>query len=221
MIVTLDGPAGAGKSTTARALAARLGWCYLDTGAMYRTVALVALEQGLSLEDEERLAAVAESLAIQFCQGRVLVGERDVSEAIRTEQVTKATRPVADAPAVREAMKHLQRRLAEGLDIVTEGRDQGSEVFPRAELKVFLTASPEERARRRHREELARGGTASLAAVLEAQARRDDGDRNRPVGAMRPADDAVVFETDGLSPEEVLARLVDLVIARRPQGAGR
>jgi cytidylate kinase len=215
MIVTLDGPAGAGKSTTARALAARLGWCYLDTGAMYRTVALAALEEGLSLEDEPRLAALAESLAIQFCQGRVLVGERDVSEAIRTERVTQATRPVADAPAVREAMKHLQRRLADGLDVVTEGRDQGSEVFPLAELKVFLTASPEERARRRHREELARGGTTSLEAVLDAQSRRDAGDRDRPVGAMRPADDAVVFETDGLSPAEVLERLVELVEARR------
>jgi cytidylate kinase len=215
MIVTLDGPAGAGKSTTARALAARLGWCYLDTGAMYRTVALAALEEGLSLEDEPRLAALAESLAIQFCQGRVLVGERDVSEAIRTERVTQATRPVADAPAVREAMKHLQRRLADGLDVVTEGRDQGSEVFPLAELKVFLTASPEERARRRHREELARGGTTSLEAVLDAQSRRDAGDRDRPVGAMRPADDAVVFETDGLSPAEVLERLVELVDARR------
>jgi cytidylate kinase len=215
MIVTLDGPAGAGKSTTARALAARLGWCYLDTGAMYRTVALAALEEGLSLEDEPRLAALAESLAIQFCQGRVLVGERDVSEAIRTERVTQATRPVADAPAVREAMKHIQRRLADGLDVVTEGRDQGSEVFPLAELKVFLTASPEERARRRHREELARGGTTSLEAVLDAQSRRDAGDRDRPVGAMRPADDAVVFETDGLSPAEVLERLVELVEARR------
>ncbi len=219
MIVTLDGPAGAGKSTTARALAARLGWCYLDTGAMYRTVALVALEHGLPLDDGPRLAALVESLVIRFCQGRVFVGDRDVSDAIRTEEVTQATRPVADAPAVREAMKHLQRRLAEGLDLVTEGRDQGSEVFPAAELKVFLTASPEERARRRHREELARGSTGSLDAVLAAQARRDEGDRNRPVGAMRPAFDAVVFETDGLAPDEVLARLVELVDARRPREA--
>ena len=157
MIVTLDGPAGAGKSTTARALAARLGWCYLDTGAMYRTVALAALERELSLADAPALAALAESLPILFSAGRVLLGDRDVSEAIRTERVTQATRPVADAAAVRAAMKQLQRRLAAGLDIVTEGRDQGSEVFPHAELKVFLTASPEERASRRHREELARG----------------------------------------------------------------
>ncbi|MFM8415859.1 MAG: (d)CMP kinase [Planctomycetota bacterium] len=219
MIVTLDGPAGAGKSTAARALARRLGWCYLDTGAMYRTVALVALERGLPLDDAASLAAVAASLAIDFCDGRVLLGDRDVSAAIRTERVTQATRPVADAPAVREAMKHLQRRLAAGRDVVTEGRDQGSEVFPQAELKVFLTASPDERARRRHVEEVARGQAVSLEAVRAAQARRDEGDRTRPVGAMQPAADAVIMETDGLSADEVVARLAALVAARRSGGA--
>ena len=217
MIVTLDGPAGAGKSTTALALAARLGWCYLDTGAMYRAVALVALERAVPLDDEAAVAALAESLAIRFCDGRVLIDDRDVSAEIRTERVTQATRPVADAAAVREAMKQLQRRLAAGLDIVTEGRDQGSEVFPHAELKVFMTASAAERARRRHREELGRGVATSLAAVLDAQTRRDEGDRSRPVGAMRPASDAVLLETDGLSPAEVIERLVQLVESIRSE----
>lgn len=217
MIVTLDGPAGAGKSTTARALAARLGWCYLDTGAMYRAVALVALERAVPLDDEAAVAALAESLAIRFCDGRVLIDDRDVSAEIRTERVTQATRPVADAAAVREAMKQLQRRLAAGLDIVTEGRDQGSEVFPHAELKVFMTASAAERARRRHQEELARGLATSLAAVLDAQTRRDEGDRSRPVGAMRPAPDALLLETDGLSPAEVIERLVQLVESIRSE----
>jgi len=152
MIVTLDGPAGAGKSTTARALAARLGWCHMDTGAMYRTVALLALERGIPLDAAERLAALAGTLEFEFRDGRVLVAGRDVSAEIRTERITRATRPVADAPLVREALKTLQRRLAATGDVVTEGRDQGSVVFPDAELKVYLTASAEERARRRHRE---------------------------------------------------------------------
>ena len=215
MIVTLDGPAGAGKSTAARALAARLGWCYLDTGAMYRTVALVALERGIPLDDVAALAELAASLAIDFQAGRVLLGDRDVSAEIRTERITQATRPVADAPPVRAAMKQLQRRLAEGRDVVTEGRDQGSEVFPWAEVKVFLTASADERARRRHREEAGRGLATSLESVRAAQARRDEGDRVRPVGAMQPAADALMLETDGLSADEVVDRLAALVAARR------
>lgn len=217
MIVTLDGPAGAGKSSAARSLAARLGWCHLDTGAMYRAVALAALEREVPLDAPDRLAALAASLTIEFIGERVHVDGRDVSAEIRTARVTRATRPVADAPPVREAMKRLQRCMAEGRDVVTEGRDQGSVVFPWAELKVYLTASPEERARRRQREEAARGVDLSLEAVLEAQACRDEGDRTRPVGAMRPADDAVIIETDGLSAEAVLNRLVELVAARRPE----
>lgn len=216
MIVTLDGPAGAGKSTAARALATRLGWCYLDTGAMYRTVALVAIEQGIPLDDATTLAELAASLAIDFRGGRVLLGDRDVSVEIRSERVTLATRPVADAPAVRAAMKQLQRRLAEGRDVVTEGRDQGSEVFPWAEVKVFLTASPDERARRRQHEDAARGVASSLDAVRAAQARRDEGDRVRPVGAMQPAADAVILETDGLAAAEVVDRLAALVAGKRP-----
>ncbi|NBW95172.1 MAG: (d)CMP kinase [Planctomycetia bacterium] len=216
MIITLDGPAGAGKSSAARALARRLGWCYLDTGAMYRAVTLVALERGLSLADAAAIAALAESIGIVFSDGRVFVDGRDVSVEIRTERITEATRPVADAPAVREAMKRVQRRMAEGVDVVTEGRDQGSVVFPHAEVKVFLTASAEERARRRHREEEARGSAATLEQVLASQARRDEGDRSRPVGALAAADDAILLDTDALSPEDVVERLAALVESRRP-----
>ena len=210
MIITLDGPAGAGKSSAARALSARLGWCYMDTGAMYRAVALTALERGILLEDSARIAALAEEVRIEFRDGRVNVDGRDVSIEIRTERITAATRPVADAPPVRDAMKRIQRRMAEGIDVVTEGRDQGSVVFPHAELKVFLTASPEERARRRHREEVSRGLTTTVDTVLASQTRRDDADCARPVGAMRQADDAVLLETDGLSAEEVLHRLAEM-----------
>jgi len=214
MIVTLDGPAGAGKSSAARARAARLGWCYLDTGAMYRSVTLLALEQSIPLDDAPRVADLVERTVIEFRDGRVLADGRDVSTEIRTDRITQATRAVADAADVRAAMKRVQRRMAEGLDVVTEGRDQGSEVFPDAELKVFLTASAEERARRRLAEELDRGRPASLEQVQESQARRDEGDRTRPVGTMRPATDAVLFETDGMSREQVVDRLAALITAR-------
>jgi cytidylate kinase len=127
---------------------------------------------------------------------------------------------VADAAPVREAMKRIQRRMAQGIDVVTEGRDQGSVVFPQAEVKVFVTASAEERARRRHDEELARGNGMSFAEVLTAQAARDEGDRSRAVGPMRAADDAVILETDGLTRDDVVARLVALVEARRRGDAG-
>jgi cytidylate kinase/pantoate ligase/cytidylate kinase len=219
MIITLDGPAGAGKSSAARGLAARLGWCYMDTGAMYRAVALTALERGIPLDDSARIATLAEQIRIEFREGRVNVDGRDVSADIRTERITEATRPVADAPPVREAMKRIQRQMATGLDVVTEGRDQGSVVFPQADLKVFLTAAPEERARRRHQEEIGRGQPQTLAAVLESQSRRDNADCSRPVGALKQADDAVLLETDGLSAEEVVQRLAEMVeVCRRLRG---
>lgn len=216
MIVTLDGPAGAGKSSTARELARRLGWCYMDTGAMYRAVALVATRRAIPLEDEPQLAALAESIEIRFEQGRVFVGAEDVSEAIRTADNTTATRPVADAALVRAAMKQIQRRMAADRDVVTEGRDQGSEVFPQAELKVFLTASPEERARRRLAEERAKGQSVTLDEILAAQQDRDHGDTHREVGAMRQAEGAELLHTDGMDREAVLAVLLGWIEARRP-----
>ncbi len=216
MIVTLDGPAGAGKSSTARELARRLGWCYMDTGAMYRAVALVATRRAIPLEDEPQLAALAESIEIRFEQGRVFVDAEDVSEAIRTADNTTATRPVANAGLVRAAMKQIQRRMAADRDVVTEGRDQGSEVFPQAELKVFLTASPEERARRRLAEERAKGQNVTLDEILASQQDRDHGDTHREVGAMRQAEGAELLDTDGMDREAVLAVLLGWIEARRP-----
>ena len=216
MIVTLDGPAGAGKSSTARELARRLGWCYMDTGAMYRAVALVATRRAIPLEDEPQLAALAESIEIRFEQGRVFVDAEDVSEAIRTADNTTATRPVANAALVRAAMKQIQRRMAADRDVVTEGRDQGSEVFPQAELKVFLTASPEERARRRLAEERAKGQNVTLDEILASQQDRDHGDTHRELGAMRQAEGAELLDTDGMDREAVLAVLLGWIEARRP-----
>ena len=216
MIITLDGPAGAGKSSTARELARRLGWFYMDTGAMYRAVAWMALSRGIPLDDEARIAHLAESITIRFHDGRVFVGEEDVSTAIRTPEITAATRPVANAPLVREAMKRIQTRMAQGINLVTEGRDQGSEVFPHAELRVFLTASPEERARRRLNEEISRGRTTTLHEILAAQDARDHGDSTRAVGAMRQPDGAELLVTDGMVPEDVVLLLLEWVAARCP-----
>ena len=219
MSVTLDGPAGAGKSSTAAALARHLGWCYMDTGAMYRTVALVATRRGIPLEEESRVATLAEAIHMEFVDGRVLADGDDVTVEIRTPAITAATRPVANAPLVRAAMKRIQRRMAEGIDLVTEGRDQGSEVFPHAELKVFLTASAEERARRRLAEEQRRGRLVTFEGVLASQEDRDHGDSHRQVGAMRQPEGAELLITDGMEPEEVLRTLLAWVEARR--GAAR
>jgi len=222
MIITLDGPAGAGKSSTARLLAARLGWCYMDTGAMYRAVALAALEKGVPLNDQEELAALASNLPIRFVDGVVELDGVDVSTEIRSERITKATRPVADAPPVREAMKQLQRSMAQHVNVVTEGRDQGSVVFPAALLKVFLVASPEERARRRHREQSTRPGAGNtVSEILQSQIQRDEGDRSRPVGAMRAADDAIVIETDGYTLEQVVEQIMQLAYSRGLLSGGR
>lgn len=219
MIVTLDGPAGAGKSTAARAVAKRLGWHYLDTGAMYRAVAWAALDRGIDLAASEQVADLARVIAITFDSGRVLVDGRDVSEAIRTKEITDATRHVADAAAVREVMTALQRRVAEKADVITEGRDQGTVVFPNATLKIFLTASPAERARRRCEEERARGREVAIEEVLAAQNRRDEADASRDVGPLVPAADAIHVITDGLSHEEVVRRLVTLIRAAEAAAA--
>ena len=182
---------------------------------MYRAVALAALNRGVPLTDQAKLAALAGGLAISFSDGRVLLDGNDISTEIRTERITTATRPVADAPPVREAMKQLQRRMAEQLNVVTEGRDQGSVVFPGAALKIFLEASPEERAHRRHRQQAAQDGpAATVDEILQAQTRRDEGDRTRSVGAMRAAEDAIVLDTDGLSLEQVVERILTLAQSR-------
>jgi cytidylate kinase len=214
MIVTIDGPAGAGKSTTARALANRLGFRFLDTGAMYRAVAFAALEQSMPWDAPEQLVALAERLRLEIQDEQVLIDGRDVSQQIRTQQVTEVTRYAANNPGVRAILVERQRELAGDDDFVTEGRDQGTIVFPHAECKIFLTASPEERARRRAEELSRRGETVSVERVLEDQQKRDRSDQTRAVGPLAAAEDAIEFSTDGLSKEEVIDGLEQLVRER-------
>ncbi len=220
MIVTLDGPAGAGKSTIARQLADRLGFAFLDTGAMYRAVTLVAVRNRGPWDDPQALAELARQCQIEMEGGRVHLNGEDVSELIRLNEVTSHIHYLADNWAVRERMVALQRAFAEGKDIVTEGRDQGTVAFPKADCKIFLTASPEERARRRVQELQARGEQVSVAEVLALQNERDRRDSTRKVGRLEPAPDAIDVCTDGMSPDEVVEQLVEIVRERMQRTDG-
>jgi cytidylate kinase len=209
MVIAIDGPAGAGKSTVARAVARALGIAYLDSGAMYRSAALAALRSGASLDDGAALGSLVRGLRMTVADGRVSLDGEDVTEAIRTPEVSAAASRVSVHPEVRDAMVQRQRALIAASDYVAEGRDIGTVVTPNATLKVFLTASDAERARRRAAE------TGELPAdVQAAQSLRDARDRGRQHGALRPADDAVEIDTTGLSADEVAARIADLAAQR-------
>jgi len=215
MIVTIDGPAGSGKSSVARALARRLGFHYLDTGAMYRAVALAGLRRGLDWNHPERLAELARHVNIEALGERILLDGEDVTLAVRGSEVTAVTKFAADNPDVRQGLVQWQRTAACGRDVVTEGRDQGTVVFPHAECKIFLTASAEERARRRLSDLQAQGESSTLDQVLADLNRRDRQDASRPVGPLRKAPDAISISTDGMTLEEVVERLAAIVADRR------
>ncbi len=215
-IVAIDGPAGAGKSTAARRVASRLGFAMVDTGAIYRTVALAALRRGIALDDDAALALLLPELEIHFapCPGggqRVLLGADDVSVEIRTPPMSLGASKVSARPVVRAGLLELQRRLAcapENRGAVLEGRDIGTVVFPDADAKFFLTASPEERARRRHAELGAKGDPSSYDEVLADQLQRDKNDSERAVAPLRPAEDALIVDTSGVPLDAVVETLV-------------
>lgn len=207
MIITIDGPAGAGKSSAARALARRLGFEFLDTGATYRAVAYAAQRDGIDLHDEPTLADWLVGLRIELRPGQVWLNGIEVTQLVRTPDVTAAASRVAVLPAVRRYLVDLQRALAVGRDVVSEGRDQGTVVFPHAERKFFLVADPVERARRRHRDLVARGEPITPEEVLRAQDERDRRDAGRDLAPMVPAADAIILDSTALTPDEVLERM--------------
>ena len=214
MIVTIDGPAGAGKSSAARRLARKLGFYFLDTGAMYRAVTLAGYRAGVDWSQPEELAAVAASLTLELSNDQVLMNGEDVTAAIRTLEITTLTQHAADNQAVRRMLTDQQRAFAAGKDVVTEGRDQATVVFPQAECKVFLTASEEERARRRFLDLQARGEEVEVSEVLRKQRLRDERDAKREFGGLVKADDSIEVITDGLNPDEVVDRLEEVVRGR-------
>lgn len=207
MIITIDGPAGAGKSTVARSLARRLGFMFLDTGAMYRAVTLSALRHKLSWEDGDALVGLAERIRIYLDDDSVWLDGEDVSDAVRTTQITTLVKHAANNPGVREKLVAQQRAVVGDKNVVTEGRDQGTVVFPHADLKIFLTAGPEERARRRLRDLQARGEQITLEEVLAKQNARDASDAERDVGPLVAAADAVHIVSDGRTLEQVIDQI--------------
>lgn len=211
VVVAIDGPAGAGKSTIAKRVAARLGYVYLDTGAMYRAVALWALETGIDPEDHYRLGQLANQAEIRFDAGRVLLNTRDVTAEIRRPDVSAAASRVAACPGVRTAMREEQRRMGKLQSCVMEGRDIGTVVFPDARIKIFLDASVEERARRRAAE---LGGDTSVAAVAAEIAERDHRDRTRAEAPLTQAPDAEYLDSSSLTPEQVEEAILKLVRQR-------
>lgn len=218
MIIAIDGPSGAGKSTVSKAVARRLGFSCLDTGAMYRSIAWQALQDGVSLEDGEALGRIADMHEIGFSHEsgdplprRVSISGVDVTDAIRTAEIDRSVSAVAAAPAVRQALVAQQQRIGRAGNYVVEGRDIGTAVFPEAELKVFLTASAAERANRRVAQNERRGvGSTDYAEVLADIERRDAIDSSRDTSPLKPAADAVQMDSTGRTIEQIIERICAL-----------
>ncbi len=219
-VLAIDGPSGSGKGTVAQAMAARLGWWLLDSGALYRVVGLLAIRRGTNLADADALAAMARELDVTFANAAVTVNGADETDAIRDPEVDTPASKVATLATVRAELLTIQRGRRRPPGLVADGRDMGTVVFPDARLKIFLTASAEIRAERRYRQLKARGAGVSLSALLEGIRERDERDRKRAVSPLVPAPDAVTIDSSGMSIHKVVAAVMTLATKRGFVGNG-
>jgi len=207
--LAIDGPAGSGKSTISSLIAKKLGWTHIDTGAMYRAVTLQALELGINLNEEAQYRFL-ETSTIHYDFDRIYINDRDVSEAIRTEAVTNNVSLVSSFPYVRKRLVELQKKAAQHGNIIMDGRDIGTVVIPNADLKIFLTANVEERAKRRYKEHIKKGKESQISKVIEDIVIRDQKDSTRKESPLRKADDAIVIDTTYLTIEQVVNKIIEL-----------
>jgi len=214
-VITIDGPSGAGKGTVSAMLAARLGWHFLDSGAIYRVLAVASVHHQIDAQDELGLVPLASGLDVNFDiqdgQTRIILEGEDVSDSIRTEEVGALASQVASLPRVREALLRRQRAFREAPGLVADGRDMGTVVFPSAEAKIFLTASAEERARRRYKQLKDKGRDVSIDRLLTDIKARDERDMNRSVAPLKAAEDALVLDSTQMTVEQVLDTVVEFV----------
>jgi cytidylate kinase len=215
MIIAIDGPSGAGKGTVARAVASALGYRHVDSGAMYRAVGWKALRDHVRLDDEEAVSGLAERARIEIDAGRVSIDGIDVTRAIRTPEIDRAATSVARLPRVRAVLVARQRAMGSGTGIVMEGRDIGTVVFPSADVKIYLDASPDERARRRANDPAHSGGPAAVSDVATMLSQRDELDRTRAASPLYAAEDAIVVDTTGRSIQDVVGHVMQIVKAKR------
>ncbi len=211
LIIAIDGPSGAGKGTVARAVARELGYRHVDSGAMYRAVGWKANEQGIDLQDEDAIARLARAAAIELTAATVVIDGLDVTRSIRTPAIDKAAAAVARLPSVRAVLVERQRALGAGGAIVMEGRDIGTVVFPNADVKIYLDASPDERARRRANDPAHTGGSAVVAEVATLLTQRDEIDRTRTASPLYAAPDAVIVDTTGKPIDDVVREVLEIV----------
>lgn len=216
-VITIDGPTASGKGTIAERVARALGFRYLDSGALYRLVAWRALEGGVNTGDEFALASLASSMDPNFANGRIELDRRDVTDAIRCEEVSRAASQVAVHPRVRQALLDLQRSRRQAPGLVADGRDMGTVVFPDAALKVYLTASVEARAERRHKQLIDKGFPANITTLSQELRARDQRDSERTASPLKPAEDAFQLDSSALTIEEVVAQVLDWY-AKRDEG---